>query len=65
MRVYKCDRCGKYFGWFDTYVIKIRKPLSSEYTSWSYKKQICEECKNALDKWFDDPKAKEENDAVR
>ncbi len=64
MRVYKCDRCGKYLGWGDIYFLKIRKPLFGEYT-WSYKRQICKKCNNALDEWFDDPKAKEVDDAER
>lgn len=62
MRVYKCDRCGEYFGWFDTYVVKIRKPLFGEHVSWSHKRQLCKECNNALDKWLEGRRAKEASD---
>lgn len=64
MRVYKCDRCGKYVSGWDMYDIKM---------AWRVK-QICDDCYSSLRKWFkdqdaeypcdsiSDPKAKEESE---
>ena len=62
MRVYKCDRCGKYLGWWKIYVVKVRKPFFGEYMSWSHKIQLCDECKNEFERWLEDPEEKEESE---
>lgn len=62
MRVYKCDHCGKYMRWSDSYEIEmeILPPFIFTRT-----KHLCKDCYSILCEWLSDPKAKEENDAVR
>lgn len=59
MRVYKCDRCGKYvsLGMRGRF---LRKPTPI----WRIgrKTHLCDNCANSFRRWFSDPKAKEEGD---
>ena len=59
MRVYKCDRCGKYVAIEAKYFF-VRKPTPL----WRIgrKMHICDSCVKSFRKWFNDPKAKEGND---
>lgn len=56
MRVYKCDRCGKYvsMGMREHF---LRKPTPLYRIG--LKKHICDDCAKSFRKWFRDPKAKE------
>ena len=56
MRIYKCDRCGKYVRIWDIYEIKMQfvPPFCPNRT-----KQLCEECYRILCEWFKDPETKE------
>lgn len=60
MRVYKCDRCGRYLDWWNIYVVKFRKPSFGDYT-WNHKRQLCKECNNEFERWLTDPNAKKES----
>ena len=63
MRVYKCDRCGKYIKWMDRYSLKMQEYLVDDSQPVMYEnKNLCTECNQALCEWFDDPKAKEEGE---
>ena len=59
MRVYKCDRCGKYVsaGLRDYFV---RKPTPLYRIG--RKMHLCDDCAKSFRKWFYEPKAKEESD---
>lgn len=59
MRVYKCDRCGKYVS------IKARDYFLRNPTPLyrlGRKMHICDNCANSFSRWFSDPKAKEEGE---
>lgn len=56
MRVYKCDRCGKYVV---TKYFFVRKPTPL----WRIgrKVHICDDCAESFLRWCSEPEAKEEN----
>lgn len=62
MRVYKCDRCGKYVPLEKKYFF-IRKPTPL----WRFgrKIHICDDCAKSFRIWFRNPEAKEVDDAER
>lgn len=62
MRVYKCDRCGKYVSIKAKYFF-VRKPTHL-YRIGS-KKHLCDDCAKSFRRWFFEPKAKEVDDAER
>lgn len=62
MRVYKCDRCGKYVLLEKKYFF-IRKP--TPLWRLGRKIHICDDCAKSFRRWFNDPKAKEADDAER
>lgn len=57
MRVYKCDRCGKYVPLEKKYFF-IRKP--TPLWRLGLKIHICDDCAKSFRRWFNDTKAKEE-----
>ena len=62
MRVYKCDRCGKVVE-VDMIAFFLRYPRI--LYCFGRKKHLCRDCKDSFRRWFYNPKAKEESDAVR
>ena len=62
MRVYKCDRCGKYVS-LGMRELFLRKP--TPLWRLGRKMHICDNCANSFRRWFCDPKAKEVDDAER
>lgn len=62
MRVYKCDRCGKYVPLEKKYFF-IRKP--TPLWRLGRKIHICDDCAKSFRRWFSDPKAKEASHAER
>ena len=56
MRVYKCDRCGKYVEIGAKHLF-LRKP--TPLWRLGRKMHICDDCAKSFRKWFRDPKAKE------
>ena len=50
MRVYKCDRCGKYIS------LSARDFFVRDPTRWVYKLSkklhLCSDCENSFRKWF-------------
>lgn len=62
MRVYKCDRCGKYVPLEKKYFF-IRKP--TPLWRLGRKIHICDDCAKSFRRWFRDPEAKEAGDAER
>lgn len=54
MRVYKCDRCGKYVS-LGTRERFLRNPIPL----WRFgrKKHLCDDCVRSFRRWFTDPKA--------
>lgn len=62
MRVYKCDRCGKYVPLEKKYFF-IRKP--TPLWRLGRKIHICDNCAKSFRRWFNDPKAKEASHAER
>lgn len=59
MRVYKCDRCGKYVS------LGMRERfLRNSSPMWRFgrKKHLCDDCVKSFRRWFSDPKAKEEGE---
>lgn len=63
MRVYKCDRCGKYVSRMARDFF-VRKPTRGIYKL-SKKIHLCHDCAKSFRRWFNDPKAKEVDDAER
>ena len=63
MRVYKCDRCGKFFKRDDLMVMTA--PILPVYFNFRIKRHVCGECAKSFREWFNDPKAKEVDDAER
>lgn len=63
MRVYKCDRCGKYVS-LNARDFFLRKPTRGIYKL-SKKIHLCRDCAKSFRRWFNDPKAKEVDDAER
>ena len=59
MRVYKCDRCGKYVAIESKYFF-VRKPTPLYRIG--LKKHLCEDCAKSFREWFNDPEANEGND---
>lgn len=62
MRVYKCDRCGKYVPLEKKYFF-IRKP--TPLWRLGRKIHICDDCAKSFRIWFRNPVAKEADDAER
>ena len=63
MRVYKCDRCGKYVGWDCRYALRVEAYFNDYGRINMYKKKhLCTECNHALSDWLNDPEAKEEGE---
>lgn len=62
MRVYKCDRCGKYVPLEKKYFF-LRKP--TPLWRLGRKIHICDDCAKSFRRWFNDPKAKEASHAER
>lgn len=62
MRVYKCDRCGKYLPLEKKYFF-LRKP--TPLWRLGRKIHICDDCAKSFRRWFNDPKAKEASHAER
>lgn len=62
MRVYKCDRCGKFVSLDGLY--KVAKPRLM-ICSFGRKMHLCRECAKSFREWFNDPRAKEAVDAER
>ena len=62
MRVYKCDRCGKYVP-LGLRNLFLRKP--SPLWRLGRKMHICDNCAKSFRRWFNDPKAKEASHAER
>lgn len=62
MRVYKCDRCGKYVPLEKKYFF-IRKP--TPLWRLGRKIHICDDCAKSFRIWFRNPEAKEVDDAER
>lgn len=60
MRVYKCDRCGKYVSACNLF--DLRPPLLKKYYFGIMKKHLCNECVKSLRKWLEEPKVKEESE---
>ena len=58
MRMYKCDRCGKYVR------LEMRSFLREPTMLWRFghKKHFCGRCAVSYRMWFSDPKAKEESE---
>ena len=56
MRVYKCDRCGKYVTL--GYIYELRQPRRSMY-GYTIKKHICIDCAKSFREWFNNPETKE------
>ena len=61
MRVYKCDRCKKYVS-LRTRDFFVRKPTRVLYR-FGKKMYLCDDCAKSFRRWFNDPKAKEVDDA--
>lgn len=59
MRVYKCDRCGKYVS-LKTREHFLRNP--SPLYRLGRKMHLCGDCARSFRRWFSDPKAKEEGE---
>ena len=59
MRVYKCDRCGKYvsMGMRERF---LRKP--TPLWRLGRKMHICDNCAKSFREWFNNPETKEESD---
>ena len=62
MRVYKCDRYGKYVPLEKKYFF-IRKP--TPLWRLGRKIHICDDCAKSFRRWFRYPEAKEADDAER
>lgn len=62
MRVYKCDRCGKYVPLEKKYFF-LRKP--TPLWRLGRKIHICDDCAKSFRRWFNDTKAKEAPHAER
>lgn len=62
MRVYMCDRCGKYVGWDDRYALRLQVYIEDGERLLYRKKHLCAECNQVLCEWLSDPKAKEEGE---
>ena len=62
MTVYKCDRCGKYVS-PNARDFFLRKP--TPLWRLGRKIHICDDCAKSFLRWFNDPKAKEVDDAER
>lgn len=62
MRVYKCNRCGKYVPLEKKYFF-LRKP--TPLWRLGRKIHICDDCAKSFRRWFNDPKAKEASHAER
>lgn len=59
MRVYKCDRCGKYVsvgGLFELTPPRLR------IYRFRIKKHLCGDCADSFRRWFSNPEAKEESE---
>ena len=61
-RVYKCDRCGKNYAFQDLRETSLQSGL---FIFTINKKHLCGECAKSFLRWFNDPKAKEADDAER
>lgn len=59
MRVYKCDRCGKYVTFSGLF--ELTPPRLRVYR-FGIKKHVCDECAKSFRRWFSDPNAKEEGE---
>ena len=62
MRVYRCDRCGKFVSLkMRDYFLRNPTPL------WRFGRKIhlCGDCARSFCRWFSEPKAKEVDDAER
>ena len=62
MRVYKCNRCGKYVA-IETKYFFVRKP--TPLWRLGRKIHICDDCAKSFRIWFRNPEAKEVDDAER
>jgi len=60
MRVYECDRCGKFIS-ASIRDFFIRKPSRGVYR-FGKKMHLCRDCAESFRRWLTDPKAKEEDD---
>lgn len=62
MRVYKCDRCGKYIS-LSMNDFFVRKPTKGVY-HFGKKSHLCDDCEKSFLQWFFEPKTKKENSNV-
>lgn len=53
MRIYRCDRCGKYIS-KDMRDFFVRKPARHVYR-FGRKRHLCEDCADSFDRWFHRP----------
>ena len=60
MRIYKCDRCGKYIS-KDMRDFFVRKPARRVYR-FGRKKHLCEDCADSFDQWLRHPEMDAGND---
>lgn len=60
MRVYKCDRCGKFFKRDELMVMTAL--ILPVYFNFRIKRHVCDNCARSFRRWFSDPKAKEEGE---
>lgn len=58
MRVYKCDRCGKYV----TLSLFELTPPHLRIYRFVIKKHLCCECAKSFREWFNNPETKEESE---
>ena len=60
MRIYRCDRCGKYIS-KDMRDFFVRKPARRVYR-FGRKKHLCEACADSFDQWLRHPEMDAGND---
>lgn len=57
MRVYKCDRCGKFFKRDELMVITA--PILPVYFNFRIKRHVCGDCASDFKRWWDSPNRSE------
>lgn len=57
MRVYRCDRCGRFFKRGELFVmVPPNRPIFSNF---KIKKHICRDCSDSFYRWWREPKSSE------
>lgn len=57
MRVYKCDRCGKFFKRDELMVMTA--PILPVYFNFRIKRHVCGDCTSDFKRWWDSPNRSE------